>query len=119
MGVINVKNKTYLLNGVAMDSDRQSAAQLCDSIQHCTVYIWWTGGSTPVGEIQLWGRVNPEDERTAIYKQLTLSSTLSVSGASGSLTLNITEPLGEWYIKYDRTSGDGTLYATWEGRSKG
>lgn len=119
MSGLQIKPKTWLFNGVGMDADATSAVQESHQVQNVTIYIWWENGTTPVGEVELWARFNPKSERVAVYKQLTLSSTLTVSGTSGSLVLNLTEPLSEWYLMYDRTSGDGDLYATWEGKSRG
>lgn len=87
-------------------------------IQHCTVYVWWQNGSTPIGEIRLEANVAPEGE-TEVWKEMTLSSTLNVTGNTGNLELNILEPLSHWRIKYVRSSGNGELYASWEGKSKG
>jgi len=119
MSGVQVKRKVWLFEGVQMDADRASDIVNTYQIQHVTVYIWWDSGSTPVGEIQLWARVNPTNEKTAVKKQMTLSSTLGVTGNTGNLELNITEPLGDWEIRYVRTSGDAVLYGTWEGKSKG
>ena len=112
-----VKKKTYLIESGDMSSDITSSVQENFEVMYTTVYIWWSGTS-PVGTVSVFARVNPEKEKTPIYQQLTLSSSLVVTGNTGSLTVNFNAPLGQWYIKYNATSGTGTMNATWEGRSE-
>lgn len=115
---VAVVNKNYIINNESMSGDVTSDEVKTYKIQHCTIYVWWANGTAPIGEIRLEANVAPKGE-TEVWKEMTLSSTLSVTGNTGNLELNILEPLSHWRIKYVRTSGDADLYATWEGKSKG
>lgn len=112
-----VKKKTYVITDGDMSSDISSAVQENFEVMHTTIYMWWTGTS-PVGTIKVMARVNPEKEKTGVFKELVLSSALNVSGDTGSFVATLTEPVGQWYLLYTATSGVGTLNATWEGRSE-
>lgn len=117
--MIQYKRPTWLFQDIAASADRTSAVQECLQILDLTIHVWWDSGSTPVGEFQLWVRVNPHNEAVGVFKQLTLSTTVSVTGATGSSHIVVQGVLGQWYLKYDRTSGDATINATWEGKSRG
>lgn len=106
MGLQIIKKQLWTLE--AIDGTTKNTDWVdCSQLQSGSFSFVWSGGSTPVGEV----RVQVSNEPTnADAQELTLSSTLSVSGSSGAHVANI-DVIPNRYIRLRYIGSSGTASA--------
>lgn len=111
--VVELYNNFLITNGT-FGADIISPAQTLDFTRSYCVQFGWSGASTPVGTFALEGT---NDDSLTLWTQIT-DSLASVSGASGSIMVNVELPAYKYVrIHYTSTSGTGgTVNATIHGK---
>lgn len=98
-----------MLDSVSMGTSQTSAATNVLNMDKASLFVEWSAGSTPIGTITIEAR-NKSDGN---WYELSFGSSIDVSGNSGSHQIYFTElPFVDIRVKYNRTSGSGTLNAT-------
>lgn len=118
MSGIQILKKHYIFEQESMAAEVFTAAQKNEQVVEMTIYVRWDNGSTPVGEIRLQANTEPPG-KPENWEDLTLDSAANVAGNSGNLEITVDKPLSDWRLRYIPSSGDGELWATVEGRSRG
>lgn len=96
-----------MLDGVSLDASRTSEPTSCVNLDSGNIYVEWSGGSTPVGEVTVEAR----NGETGTWFEVDMGGTISVSGASGSHHLIFNAfPGTDIRIKYTRSSGTATAF---------
>jgi hypothetical protein len=98
------------LDAVSMSTDQTSEITDIKNLDNVGYIISWAGAS-PVGTVTVEVSNDKEDEPT-IWHELDFGASIEITGNSGSHDININQlPFSKIRIKYNRTSGSGTLTA--------
>jgi hypothetical protein len=98
-----------IVDAVAMDGDITSDVQNLNETRSYCIQAVWYDGSTPIGNLIVQGS-NDNSNFTDIV-------TASITGDTGSSLINVEQPAyGYVRVFYDRSSGDGTLDVTINGK---
>lgn len=98
-----------MLDAVSLGTSQTSDPTSVLGMDKASIFAEWSAGTSPVGTITIEARNSP----TGTWYELDFSSAISVSGASGSHQIYLTElPFQDIRFKYARTSGTATLSAT-------
>lgn len=117
------KGPALVITAGAMAADITSLPTLLPQLTKGSYEVTWTGGSTPIGLLSLEGSdsysLNPDGSvRNAgtwttmpVTVNGVVTSTIAVSGNSGSILIDWTTGLNAIRVFYDATSGSGTMTA--------
>lgn len=98
---LDVFNDLVIENG-DLSGNITSSVKEIKSIRSFAVQFYWSGASSPVGEVYIEGS-NDNENFTQIVDSL-----LPVSGNDGSCLINVELPAYAYVrVQYDRTSGSG------------
>ncbi len=105
-----------MIDSVSMGASIESSVVNVQNLDQGSVFVEWSGGSTPVGTLTVEAR-NGEN---ATWYELDFNSVMSVSGNSGSHQIVFNSmPFTDIKLKYTRSSGSGTLDAVITAKSVG
>jgi hypothetical protein len=117
-GHYRIAGPVKIIDGESGASDFTSEALDCENINQFTLLFWWEGGSSPVGEFKVDGlRDEGPRKGSQEWQELSVSPALTVTGTSGQLDAVLSGPLRKYRIRYERTSGDATIYCSYTGKS--
>lgn len=107
--------KVRLWTDEALDNTTKATSWVdVSQLQMGSFSFVWSAGSTPVGEVQVFVSNEPDHSDET---ELTLSSTLSVSGSSGIHVANLDDmPNRYMRLKYVGSSGTATGQAWFFGK---
>ena len=90
------------------------------NLDNASIYVSWSG-TAPSGEIVVQGtNDDPDKNASPTWKDLDFGSTITVSGASGNHDLILNSlPFNSLRLKYNRTSGSGSIIATITAKTQG
>lgn len=101
-----------MLDAVSMATSQESAATFVEGIDQSSIQVVWSG-TAPVGEMKVLARNGKSNE----FYELDFDESLPVTGNSDTMFILIkTSPFTEIKLRYERTSGTGTMTATINGK---
>ena len=102
-----------MFDAVSLGASATSSIVEVSQLDYASIYVSWTGSST-VGDLEVQA-ANGED---GTYHALDFGSTISISGASGSHNIILSEmPFTHIKLVYTRSSGTGSITATLTAKS--